>query len=96
MKHISFYKYKEHLESLGYVLDKGTNIYYDLKFITYFFTPVNKPKTKCIRQMVNVFLDKNNNPTDHVISISLGNGSPYIGWNKVEIDMRRKYWKQFM
>ena len=38
MKFVSFKKYKEYLESFGYVQEKGTNEYYNLGFTTYFFS----------------------------------------------------------
>ena len=89
MKFISYSKYKNYLESFGYSLEKGTNIYYDLKFITYFFS---KPGEK-LKYTVNVYLDKHNEPSDKVMSINHGYGSPYLGWNSVKIDMRKKFWK---
>ena len=89
MKFISFNKYKKYLESFGYVLENGTNVYYDLKFITYFFS---KPNEK-LKYTVNVYLNKDNKPTDNVMAINHGYGSPYLGWNSVKIDMRKKFWK---
>jgi len=91
MKFISFNKYKSYLESCGYTLEKRTNTYYNLKIISYFFSKaINRECTKCI---VNVFLDKENNPTDKIISIATGYGSPFICWDPVRIDMRKKFWK---
>lgn len=92
MKLISFNKYREYLESFGYSIEKGTNTYYDLKFVSYFFS---KPSFK-LKYEVNVFLDKDNNPTDKVMSINHGYGSPYLGWESVKIDLRKKFWKQFL
>ena len=89
MKFISFNKYKKYLESFGYVLENGTNVYYDLKFITYFFS---KPNEK-LKYTVNVYLNKDNKPTDNVMGINHGYGSPCLGWNTVKIDMRKKFWK---
>lgn len=89
MKLISYNKYKNYLESLGYVLEKGTNEYYDLKFITYFFS---KPNEK-LKYTVNVYMDKDFKSTDKVMSIACGYGSPYIGWGSVKVDMRKKFWK---
>lgn len=89
---ISFNKYKKYLESIGYSIEKGTNTYYDLKFVSYFFS---KPSIKA-KRIVNVFLDKDNNPTDKVISINQGYGSIYLGWESIKIDLRKKFWKQFI
>ena len=89
MKFVSYNKYKNYLESFGYSLEKGTNIYYDLAFVTYFFS---KPDEK-MKYIINVYLDKNNEPTDKVMSIAHGYGSPYLGWQSVKIDMRKKFWK---
>ena len=38
MKFISFKKYTEYLESLGYTKETGENLYYDLGIRTVFFT----------------------------------------------------------
>ena len=92
MKFVSFCKYKNYLESFGWMIEKGTNVSYDLKFVTYFFS---KPDEK-LKYTVNVFLDKYNEPTDHVISINRGYGSAYLGWNSVKIDMRKKFWRDFV
>lgn len=89
MKFVSYTKYKTYLESLGYVLEKGTNVYYDLKFITYFFSKVGEKN----KYTVNVFLDKFNNPTEHIMAINTGYGSPFLGWKSVKIDMRKKFWQ---
>lgn len=87
MKYISFNKYKKYLESLGYIQERGENVYGDLGFRTVFFSkPEVKPK-----YTVNVFLN-----SDHVIGINHGYGSPYIGWNSVKVDMRTKFWKHML
>lgn len=93
MKLISFKKYKAYLESFGYVLEKGTNEYYSLGFITYFFSlPEENHK-----YMVNVYMDKKDfKPTDKVMSIARGYGNPYLGWNSVNIDMRKNFWKNLI
>lgn len=92
MKLVSYKKYKAYLESFGYVLEKGTNTYYDLGFITYFFS---KPGEK-LKYTINVYLDKDKEPTDKVIAINHGYGSPYLGWHSVKIDMRKKFWKDLV
>ena len=92
MKFISFKKYKEHLESFGYVQEKGTNEYYNLGFITYFFS---KPNEK-LKYTVNVYMDKDFKSTDKVMSIAYGYGSPYLAWNSVKIDKRKKFWKKLI
>lgn len=84
MKFVSFNKYKAYLESSGYVQEKGTNEYYDANMTTYLFS---KPGEK-LKYLVNVFRN-----TDKVISIANGYGSPYLGWDNVIIDMRKKFWK---
>lgn len=84
---ISFKKYKQYLESFGYVQEKGTNEYYDLGFITYFFS---KPTEK-LKYTVNVFIN-----SDIIMSISHGYGSPCLGWQPVKIDKRKKFWKDLM
>ncbi len=89
MKFISFNKFKSYLESYGYVLEKGMNIYADLKFFTYFFSKPDKED----KYAINVFMSKDGTPSDHIISINEGHGSPYIGWRSVKVDMRRKFWK---
>ena len=89
MKFISYNKCKSYLESFGYVLERGADIYYNLKFITYFFS---KPNEK-FKYTINVYLNNDNEPTDKVMSINHGYGNPYIGWNSVKIDMRKKFWK---
>ena len=88
MKHISFSKFKNYIEDQGFLLEKKSNVYYDLKFISYFFSNKNMN----YKYMVNVFLDKNNNPTDHIISINKGCGSIFIGWERCNIDFRKKTW----
>ena len=90
MKFISFNKLKLYLESHGYVLENGTNIYYDSKFITYF---LSKPNEK-FKYIINVYLNNDNEPTDKIMTINYGYGSPYLGWNSVKIDMRKKFWKK--
>lgn len=92
MKYISFSKFKNYIEDQGFILEKNTNIYYDLKFISYFFSNKNKN----YKYMVNVFLDKNNNPTDHIISINKGCGSIFIGWEKCKVDFRKKMWNSLV
>ena len=89
MKFISFNKFKSYLESYGYVLENGMNIYADLKFFTYFFSKPGKND----KYAINVFMEKDGTPGDHIISINEGYGSPYIGWRSVKVDMRRKFWK---
>lgn len=90
MKFVSFKKYKEYLESFGYVQEKGTNEYYNLGFTTYFFS---KPDEK-LKYTVNVYMNKDFQSTDKVMSIAHGYGSTYLGWNSVKIDMRRNFWKK--
>ena len=89
MKFISYNKCKSYLESLGYSIEKGANEYYVLGFITYFFSKPNE-KLKCT---INVYMDKDFKSTDKVMSIACGYGDPYLGWNSVKIDMRKKFWK---
>ena len=85
--HISFKKYKQYLEFFGYVQEKGTNEYYDLGFITYFFS---KPNEK-LKYAVNVFIN-----SDIIMAINHGYGSLYLGWQTVKIDKRKKFWKNLM
>lgn len=87
MKYISFNKYKTYLESLGYFQEKGTNEFTNLSFISYFFSKPNE-KNKYI---VNTFIN-----SDHVIAIAYGYGSPYLGYNTINIDKRKKFWKDLM
>lgn len=89
MKFISFNKFKSYLESYGYVLENGMNIYADLKFFTYFFSKPGKND----KYAINVFMKNDGTPGDHIISINEGHGSPYIGWRSVKVDMRKKFWK---
>ena len=84
-KLVSFKKYKAYLESLGYKQEKGTNEFPNLSFKTYFFSRPNET----YKYMVNIFIN-----TDYVISIAYGFGSPYIGYQTVHIDMRKKFWKR--
>ena len=89
MKFISFNKFKSYLESYGYVLENGMNIYADLKFFTYFFSKPGKND----KYAINVFMSKDGTPGDHIMSINEGHGSPFLGWRSVKVDMRRKFWK---
>jgi len=88
MKFISFTKFKSYLESNGYVLEKGMNIYYNLCFATYFFSKTGEVG----KYTVNVFMSNDGIIGDHVMSINKGHGSIYIGWKSVKIDMRKKFW----
>ena len=92
MKHISFNKYKEYLLSKGFILENGTNIYYNIKMKTYFFKDPNRNH----KVLVNIFIDKNNNDTDYLVSVNCGSGSPLIGYESCKIDKRKKFWKNFM
>ena len=92
MKHISFNKYKEYLLSKGFILESGTNIYYNIKIKTYFFKDPNRN----YKVLVNIFIDKDNNDTDYLVSINCGYGSPLIGYESCKIDKRKKFWKNFM
>lgn len=84
MKFISFKKYKAYLESIGYKQEKGENIYYGLGFRSIFFSKDGNED----KYMTNVFLD-----SDSIMSINYGHGSIYVGWNAVNVDMRKKFWK---
>lgn len=84
---ISFKKYKQYLESLGYSQENGTNEYVNLSFIQYFFS---KPDEKN-KYIVNTFIN-----SDNIISIAYGFGSPYLGYKPVKIDKRKKFWKDLM
>jgi len=84
---ISFKKYKQYLESLGYSQEKGTNEYCNLGFKSYFFSKPNET----YKYIVNKFIN-----TDYVISIAYGFGSPYLGYKSVKIDKRKKFWKDLM
>lgn len=84
MKFISFKKFTEYLESLGYTKETGENLYYDLSFRSVFFS---KPNDKN-KYWVNVFLN-----SDKLMSINYGYGSPFIGYKSIKIDMRKKFWK---
>ena len=92
MKHISFNKYKEYLLSKGFILESGTNIYYNIKIKTYFFKDPNRN----YKVLVNIFIDKDNNDTDYLVSVNCGYGSPFIGYESCKIDKRKKFWKNFM
>lgn len=92
MKYISFNKYKEYLLSKGFVLETGTNIYYNIKMKTYFFKDPNRNH----KVLVNIFLDKDNNDTDYLVSVNCGYGSSLIGYESCKIDKRKKFWKNFI
>ena len=87
MKFISFKKYTEYLESLGYTKETGENLYYDLGIRTVFFS---KPGIK-YKYMVNMFLN-----TDKIISINHGYGSMHIGYKSIKIDLRKIFWKNLI
>lgn len=84
---ISFKKYKQYLESFGYVLENGTNEYNTLGFITYFFSNPNEKN----KYTVNVFIN-----TDIIIAINYGYGYPYFNWKTIKIDKRKNFWKNLM
>ena len=84
MKFISFEKFTEYLESLGYTKEPGVNEYPNLSFKSIFFSKQSDKN----KYWVNVFIN-----TDKVISIAYGYGSPYLGYKTVKIDMRTKFWK---
>lgn len=92
MKYISFNKYKEYLLSKGFILESGTNIYYNIKMKTYFFKDPNRNH----KVLVNIFIDKDNNDTDYLVSVNCGYGSLLIGYESCKIDKRKKFWKNFM
>lgn len=92
MKHISFNKYKEYLLSKGFILEAGANIYYNIKIKTYFFKDPNRNH----KVLVNIFLDKDNNDTDYLVSVNCGYGASLIGYDSCKIDKRKKFWKNFM
>ena len=92
MKFISYIKYKTYLESNGYVLEKGINIYADLRFFTYFFSKPGKED----KYAINVFMLKDGTSSDHIMSINEGHGSLFLGWRSVKVDMRRKFWKDLV
>ena len=92
MKFISYTKYKTYLESNGYVLEKGINIYVDLRFFTYFFSKPGKED----KYAINVFMSKDGTSSDNIMSINKGHGSPFLGWRSVKVDMRRKFWKDLV
>ena len=92
MKFISYTKYKTYLESNGYVLEKGINIYADLRFFTYFFSKPGKED----KYAINVFMSKAGTSSDNIMSINEGHGSPFLGWRSVKVDMRRKFWKDLV
>lgn len=92
MNFLSFTKFKAYLESSGYILEKGMNIYKDLRFYTYFFS---KPG-KVDKYAINVYMLEDDSPGDHIMNINKGHGSLYIGWNLVKVDMRKKFWKNFI
>lgn len=84
MKFISFKKFTEYLESLGYIKEPGVNEYPNLSFKSVFFS---KPSDKN-KYWVNVFLN-----SDKLMSINYGYGSPYLGYQSIKIDFRKKFWK---
>lgn len=90
MKFISFSKYKNYLESIGYSAEKYKSDYSgSLGFITYFFS---KPGEED-KYFVNVYTTKNG-ISDNIMSMHYGHGSFYAGGIKpVKVDMRRKFWK---
>ena len=94
MKFVSFIKYKNYLENIkGYSLEKHKEDYSDaLGFILYIFSKPNEED----KYFVNVFTNRNG-IGDKVMSINYGHGSFYAGKiNKVKIDMRTNYWKQYI
>lgn len=91
MNLISFKKYSDYLRSQGYVREKGENVYDSLGFKSVFFS---KPDEK-LKYYVNVFL-KNDGETDYVMSIAHGYGSSCFGWTSINIDMRKKFWKEMI
>ena len=92
MKFVKYNKFKNYLESNGYVLDNGMNIYPNCGYCTILFSNINKKE----KYAINVFLTNNGEIGDNVMSIAKGYGSPYFGWNFIKIDMRRMFWKNFI
>ena len=81
---ISFKKYKQYLESLGYKQEKVTNEYNNLGFKSYFFSKTNETHKYVVNKLIN---------TDCIISINYGFGSPYLGYKSIKIDRRKNFWK---
>lgn len=90
MNFVSYNKYKQYLESFGYVED-GQIDHSDMSFITHSF----KKEDVKLCYMVNEYTN-NGVATDKVMSINHGYGSIYVGWNSVKIDFRTKFWKNLM
>lgn len=99
MKFVKFSKYKAYLGSLGYVQEPHIDDYASpLAFRTYYFS---KPNVK-EKYGINVYTRPMPGScgfelTDNIMTILYGCGSIYAGGiKKVNVDMRTKFWKQFI
>lgn len=92
MKHLSFNKFKCYLEQQGYYIEYKDDHSDALQFVMYFFSKDGQKN----KYFVNVLTDRNG-VGDEIICISYGYGSFYVGGiNKVKVDYRKNFWKQFI
>lgn len=99
MKFIKFSKYKAYLESLGYIQEKHVDDYASpLAFRTYYFSKPEDNKKYGINVYTRPMLGSCGfELTDNIMTILYGCGSIYAGGiEKIKIDLRTKFWKQFI